>query len=400
MRLPCTFRLRRGSVTPVMALTLLILLTFAGLAIDWTYVRTTEFELKNATDAAAHAALVELRRSGDQGRARVLAKELAVMNTAGGLPVHLADDGVEFGEWDYETGTFIAGSAVQNGVRVTAERTEGSIDGPISLFVGPLFGHSASAAAETAVGAYRSRDIMVSIDISTSMIEEMDDAVKALVEFASAMQSRSLPNDRVGLNVFKTSATTISNLTAVDGNIGTLKTAWQGDGKSNRDKAKSSGVTNCYITYCKKATSGCGGKDYALKGAWMPKCESWGQDGNWSGSNQGAGLLAASQTLVNNDTFHNTQAIIFISDGRPTCPAGSACVKARTQYAVDMADAAWDEGINVFTISLNATASPTQSAFMASLVRGYGEAYETTSSKDLEEMLLDIETNIPIALVE
>ncbi|MBM4368379.1 MAG: VWA domain-containing protein [Deltaproteobacteria bacterium] len=392
--------MRRGSVTPVMVLTLLILLTFAGLAIDWTYVRTSEFELKNATDAAAHAALVELRRSGDQGRARTLAKELAELNTAAGVPVHLSDDAVEFGEWDYETGTFIAGSAVQNGVRVTAERTEGSNDGPISLFIGPLFGHSASAVAETAVGAYRSRDIMVSIDISTSMIEEMDDAVKALVQFASSMQSRSLPNDRVGLNVFKTSATTISSLTDVDSNISALKTAWQGDGKSNRDKTKSTGVTNCYITYCKKAIAGCGGKDYQLKGSWMPKCESWGHDGNWSGSNQGSGLLAASQTLTSNDTYHNTQAIIFISDGRPTCPAGSACVKARTQYAIDMANAAWNEGINVFTISLNATSSPTQTAFMASLVRGYGKAYETTTSKDLEEMLLDIESNIPIALVE
>ncbi len=393
-------RQRRGSITPLMLLSIMMLLLFAGLAIDFTYVRTTEFELKNATDAAAHAALVELRRSGDTTRAREMALAMAELNEAGGVPVHLSDEDVSFGEWDYNTGNFEASSAVVNGVRVRASRTAASIDGPVSLFVGPLFGHSASAVAETAVGAYRSRDIMFSLDISTSMIQEMNDAVDALVGFAVAMEGRSLPNDRLGLNVFKTSATTVTNLLDVDGNIGNIRTAWEGDGRANTDKKKISGVTNCYKTYCKSTIAGCGGKSYVIPGAWMPACESWGHDGNWSGSNQGAGISAATSTLVNNDALQNTKVIIFISDGRPSCPAGSACVKARQQYAVDMATEAWKQNINVFTISLNATSSPAQTVFMASLVKGYGKAYETPTSTDLQAILLEIEQSIPIALVE
>lgn len=390
-------RQRRGNIAIIMVVCIFGLLTFAGLAIDWTYVRTTEFELKNATDAAAHAALLELRRSGDMDQARELAIEIASMNKAGGVPVTLTPDSIAFGQWDYFSGGFDPAGAKINGVRVSAARNDASADGPVNLFMGPLFGHQAAAVAETAVGAYRSRDIMVSIDISTSMIEEMNNAVTALVAFAVNMESRSLPNDRVGLNVFKSSATDITPLQDVEGNIGAIKTGWAGDGKSNMDKKKKSGVTNCYKTYC--TATGCSSK-YELPGSWMPACSTMSPDGLFGGSNQGAGLLAARNTLTTNDDRDNTQVIIFISDGRPSCPSGTTCQAARIAYAQAQADAAYAAGINIFTISLNSTSSKSQTAFMASLVRGYGKAYETPTSADMAKILTAIEQEIPIALVE
>lgn len=394
-------RVRGGNIAIIMLVSIMGILAFAGLAIDWTYVRTTEFELKNAADAAAHAALLELRRSGDVSAARELAIDIAALNTAGGKSVTLTDESIAFGQWSYGDNSFTEAGSRVNGVRVRAGRVEGSADGPVKLFIGPLFGYNGAAVAETAVGAYRSRDIMISVDISTSMIEEMNDAVKAMSGFASNMELRALPNDRVGLNVFKSSATNITNLIDVEGNISKIKSDWDGDGKANTDKKKTSGVTNCYVTTCKPGIPGCTGtKNYNIPGAWMPQCSTMSPDGNFGGSNQGAGLLAARETLTSNDDRDNTQVIVFISDGRPSCPAGSACVAARSKYAVQQADAAAAAGINIFTISLNSTKSTAQTAFMASLVRGYGKAYETPDSADLQEILAEIEAEIPIALVE
>ena len=54
-------------------------------------------------------------------------------------------------------------------------------------------------------------------------------------------------------------------------------------------------------------------------------------------------------------------------------------------------DAAAAAGVSIFTISLNSTKSATQTAFMASLARGYGKAYETPTSSQLTTILTEIE---------
>lgn len=388
-----------------MVFAIVLLLIFAALAIDLTYVRTTQFELRNAADAAAHASLVELRRSGNEAAATSLGREVAEMNVAGGEPVSIEADAFTYGEWDYADGSFVENSVFTNAVRVQADRNDGEVDGPINLLMGPLFGHTDVGARATAIGAFRSRDVMVTLDVTGSFIEEMNEANKAVTAFLDTMYARRLPNDRIGLNTFTGGSTMVTTLREVDTNYTAIRGVWRGDGKSNVSSSKASGLTNCNPTRCQVGRTFCGSMyGQILKGSWMQSCSSIGDDGVAGYTSQGPGMRKAREHLVANDTYGNTKVIVLISDGRPTCPGtnseNNACAKARAAYAVSQATTAANAHINIFTVSMNSANSPAQEVFMASLVRGYGKAYDTATATDLDEILTEIAQSIPIALVE
>jgi hypothetical protein len=398
---------RRGSVAVMMAFAIVTLLIFAALAIDLTYVRTTQFELRNAADAAAHASLVELRRSGNESYSTALGQQIAELNEAGGEPVTIEAAAFTYGEWDYAEASFNSGSVFTNAVRVRADRNDGEVDGPIRLLVGPLFGRDDVGAQATAIGAFRSRDVMLTLDVTGSFIEEMNDANKAVTAFLDTMYTRRLPNDRIGLNTFTGGSSMVTTIREVEGNYTAIRGVWYGDGKSNVSSTKASGLTNCYQTTCQVSKSFCGTAMYkkVIKGSWMQSCNAMGDDGKAGFTSQGPGIRVARQHLDGNDTYGNTKVIVLISDGRPTCPGydnaeNNPCASARAAYAVTQADAASASGINIFTVSMNTNKSSAQEAFMASLVRGYGKAYNTAKSSDLDDILTEIAQSIPIALVE
>lgn len=402
----CGGQSRRGSIAVLMVFAIVLLMIFAALAIDLTYVRTTQFELRNAADAAAHASLVELRRSGNEAVATSLGREVAELNVAGGEPVSIEADAFTYGEWDYADGTFVENSVFTNAVRVQADRNDGEMDGPIKLLMGPLFGQKDVGARATAIGAFRSRDVMVTLDVTGSFIEEMNEANKAVTAFLDTMYTRRLPNDRIGLNTFTGGSTMVTTLREVDSNYSAIRSVWRGDGKSNISTTKASGLTNCYQTTCGVSKKFCGSlwENKALKGNWMQSCTMAGDDGVSGYTSQGPGLRKAREHIVANDTYGNTKVIVLISDGRPTCPGSNsennACAKARAAYAVSQATTAGNAGINIFTVSMNTANSPAQEVFMASLVRGYGKAYDTATATDLDDILTEIAQSIPIALVE
>ena len=388
-----------------MVFAVLLLIVFAALAIDLTYVRTTQFELRNAADAAAHASLVELRRSGNESAATSLGREVAEMNVAGGEPVSIEAAAFTYGEWDYADGTFSENSVFTNAVRVEADRNDGELDGPINLFLGPLFGQEDVSARATAIGAFRSRDVMVVLDVTGSFIQEINDANAAVTAFLDTMYARRLPNDRVGLNTFTGGSTMVTTLREVESNYSAIRGVWRGDGLSNVSSTKASGLTNCYATKCTVSRSFCGTMyKLNLKGSWMQSCTSVGDDGVSGYTSQGPGIRTAREHLVTEDTYGNTKVIVLVSDGRPTCPGynseTNACAVARGAYAVQQADTAAAANINIFTVSMNSSNSPNQELFMASLVRGYGTAYDTATSSDLDDILTEIAQSIPIALVE
>ena len=61
---------RRGSYAIMVALLMIVLLGFAALAIDLSYLRLARLQAQNAADAGAHAALTEFRVTRDQEMAR------------------------------------------------------------------------------------------------------------------------------------------------------------------------------------------------------------------------------------------------------------------------------------------------------------------------------------------
>ena len=72
--MPSRLHARRGSYAILVALLLIVLLGFAALAIDLSYLRLARMQAQNAADAGAHAALMELRKTRDEEVARARAR--------------------------------------------------------------------------------------------------------------------------------------------------------------------------------------------------------------------------------------------------------------------------------------------------------------------------------------
>jgi len=132
-------RRQRGFAVVYIAVTLLILLGVVGLAADTAYVYLTGEQLQLAADAAALAGAQQV--SFNPSTAVSNAVSIAAANTAAGAAVQLnsATD-VQVGNYVRSTATFTANTAPYNACKVTANRTAGSLGGPLNLIFGPIFG--------------------------------------------------------------------------------------------------------------------------------------------------------------------------------------------------------------------------------------------------------------------
>lgn len=159
---------RRGSILVFAAVTFLVVLGFAGLALDTAFVRHTGEELQAAADAAALAAMEQLD-FGDAGNefepVRAAAVSVAAANQADGDPVQIeynyangTDGDVVVGTWDPLTRSFSPDLFAPNAVQVRTRRTDGSPGGPVDLLFGAAFGADQSQISRTAVAT---RDSLV-----------------------------------------------------------------------------------------------------------------------------------------------------------------------------------------------------------------------------------------------
>ena len=76
-------RQRGGNYAIVLALCFTVLMSFAALAVDGAWIRQARQMAQNAADASAHAATVELRRSGSTTDAMSAARAVAALNVVG-----------------------------------------------------------------------------------------------------------------------------------------------------------------------------------------------------------------------------------------------------------------------------------------------------------------------------
>ena len=145
----------------LIAITSVLMLGFAGLALDYAYVRSAGQSLQTAADASALAGarLVRLDQQSNQFAAtRQAAVAIALLNETFKQPVQLDANpansptgDIVVGRWDALTRTFTPDTQDPDAVRVTARRTTGSSGGPIELFFGDLFGVSSSDVSRSAV---------------------------------------------------------------------------------------------------------------------------------------------------------------------------------------------------------------------------------------------------------
>lgn len=128
---------QKGMVFVYIALFMVALCAFLGLAVDVGYLYVAKGQLQNAADSAALAGASGLP---DQTDARDKAKTFAEINTV--VPgtetnVAVSPGDIILGNWNSsrsETLRFQPYTPPINAVKVQARRTEGSIGGPVDLF--------------------------------------------------------------------------------------------------------------------------------------------------------------------------------------------------------------------------------------------------------------------------
>src|SRR5690242_11758651 len=98
----------RGAIAVLMTLCLTILLGFAALGFDLSYVRLGRLQMENATDAAAHAAMIVLRGTNDTTQARDAAIDIAHRHEVLGQPMKLTAADIVFGQYRFSTKVFSA----------------------------------------------------------------------------------------------------------------------------------------------------------------------------------------------------------------------------------------------------------------------------------------------------
>jgi Flp pilus assembly protein TadG len=348
----------RGVVLAWFGLLLFVGMGMAAVVNDLSYLYVSQGELQDAADAAALAAVAELKRGGSRADAVRAAQIVAERNRAAGDHVRLAASDVDFGSYDSGSDTFDSGGfGNASAIRVTARRTRGAPGGPVGLlFAGVLGQHTADVAAE-AVAAMRKRDIVIVQDVTYSFLQEIEDAKHADTMLVNAVARQALAGDRMGLVTFNEAASEDLGLTPVPDQTSTVLSAIRR-------------VTACPSPQVRN----CGGTHIA------------------PGFNAGA-------RLFDGDSVDAEKVLILVSDGMPY-PSG------RRQPAIVAADRAGDAGVNIFTVTLTQESGGAygsggaDAAFNAGLVRGYGKAYHTPDAKQLDDLLLKILEEMPVRLVQ
>ena len=156
-----------GLAVVYLAVMLVVLIAFAGLAVDIGYMYVAKTQLQNASDAATLAGAAKLKSIGTgtseqtdlvQTAARTAAIAFAADNQAGGTQVVIENDDsntlgndndIAVGNWN---GTvFSGGSTPVNAIKVRARRTEEAPGGQVSIFFARVFGWDKMGAAAQAV---------------------------------------------------------------------------------------------------------------------------------------------------------------------------------------------------------------------------------------------------------
>jgi Flp pilus assembly protein TadG len=348
----------RGVVMAWFGILLFVVLGMCALAIDLSALAVAKGELQNAADAASLAAVSALKSGQTRAEAIAAAQAVAAENAATGQSVQLAAADVTFGSYDADTDTFDKESfANASAVRVNARRTSDAPGGAVGLFFAGIWGNRSADLEAEAVAAMRKRDIVIVQDITFSFLEEIEDAKVADAALVNQLATQALAGDRIGLVTFNEAATKDLTLTSVADQQSTILSAVK--------------------------------KIQACSSSRLPNC---------GGTHIAPGLQAATSIL--STSTNAEKVVVLVSDGMPY-------PSTRRQPAIAAADAADQESVNIFVVTLTQEKGGgsygnggADAEFNAGLVRGYGKAYETADAKQLDNLLLKILHEMPIRLVE
>jgi Mg-chelatase subunit ChlD len=186
-------RPRRGSVTVLAAVLIVVLLAMVAFAVDCGFIALTRTDLQAAADAGALAGAGELPQSSRSGREA--ARWFAQKN------VEEAEVDVVTGNWDWDQRLFNPGERPTNAVQVSLSQTK------TPLFFANVMGRRHFDSSARAIATYRQRDIMLVLDFSGSMnSHDKVGQLKESVDLFFRALDDSGGYDRVGFVAYSTKA--------------------------------------------------------------------------------------------------------------------------------------------------------------------------------------------------
>jgi Ca-activated chloride channel homolog len=160
-------RNRAGGVLVLVLIVFPVLLAMVTFAIDIGRITMLRTELQNVVDAGTLAAQIQLRMEPNKvGKARRVAKEFVRLNQIGSKLVPKKSIDVKTGFWDADALTFASSVPEKNAIKVFARQ-----DNQPYIF-GTTMGYKSFGvpASAIATGATSTLDIMLTLDLSGSML--------------------------------------------------------------------------------------------------------------------------------------------------------------------------------------------------------------------------------------
>lgn len=421
-----------------------MLLTFAALAIDFSYLMMARQRAQNAVDASSHAAMVAYTRTeGDDSY--VLSVALGMMER------HGYDDAVvELGAYDFADREFAASDACRNAVRVVLE-SDAILEG--ELFLAPRLNLPLSDRGGDieAVAAIQPRELYLVLDQSCSMssgakIASMTlgvlEAIDALVETDPNGQ------DEVALVGFGDASVLHTSLTNVADEQSALKSDWgsglclcsmdpyviyynqfYGDGSGSTPEAFD--TVHGTMSYDEEALHplASGDAHYGTRGnaelnfrCCEPHCredleatrpaydtaEFWPWLSTYSHGNGVLwGLEEARDEIERNGRGGAHRIVIVLGDGIDFCPpppgnasmpepcaSGGSLLDATTDYAQELGE---DLNVNLYPVYYgNAVAAR---AYYDGLKQGQGALFNPTTPEEFEALFAEIVWRSQVVLV-
>jgi hypothetical protein len=375
---------RHGVVAILVAFVIVILLAAAAFSIDVAYMHVTRSELQSATDAAARAATYSLGAEQNTDAARQAAVEVAGKNEVAGVPLSLSDEDIVFGRSDeLSDGTFlfVPGGEPISAVQIIGRRTGGALDGPVSLFLGPLLGRSLFEPTATSVASRLDRDICVVVDRSGSMAWD-----ESGVEWQYPAEYQ---NDPWWVNYGRPPHPTLSRWAFLVDAVHTFKNACV-----NTEEIEQLALVSYSNKYtfqgftCETVTTHAELSDNYQ--AFSDAIDAIGEGPIIGGTNIGAGLTSGINVVMNPDTARPSayKMIVLMTDG---------IWNAGTDPSI-VAQTAAANNIIVHTITFCQGANQEDMIEVASITGG--KHYHAPTHEELEEAFEDIAYSLPVIITQ
>lgn len=404
---------RRGSYNTFLGLLVPVMLGFAALSVDTSYMRLVRSQAQDVTDAAAHAALIELRRSGSEVDAEAVAEEVVSLNKIGTGPGRMLE--LEFGDWAQDGSGFIPASGRRpNAVRARVGRTGTRAE---TLFFGRVFGKDQFEAAGVSTGASRTLHVVLIMDITGSFKGQIHKARAGALKFMSVLRESHGPDDMIGMGAYYynfgieyTPMAYLDDEAAMDA----MTAEWAKIDVASKKNGP------CPKSYDTGGVNPDMPREYEK---WEAYVDNKGRDkcrkvGNAeSGTDHHMGARIAYDMLAEQVDPFAFRAVVFLTDGEPVNIRVSN-VREEEGYeetrwdfirgplphsksAIETESVVWAQKLydeldaSVWVVSYKAT-----SPFLQDMAQGQGNFYYTTNSDELVEIFEEIANSMPMVLVE